>query len=616
MAVCPAVDVRRVVVKTDVIASADVHISIQTTERVKRVERAQVDVLPIPRLRLPGSVRAVAKRVPIRCVGRLRRALAGLVALRSLDVVHVAIGKISLVEIVALHRLQRKVEAPHIAVELRRACLCRVVDDAPMHVVRPQRRQSADFKHPVRQRFLHTSRAAMDGAPRAGVCVERHGVPRLVILAPVVLYPDVACAIKKQRPLVFPAHIDGALPAVLELDVIIHFTVIDECCGEPHIVERVVVLRVIHVRVVRDEMPRLELRDRRRRERLHRPASTARSRLKRPAPRRHAVVNKVREVRLLIVRVRHSHAAAKCVGGGNAIPHKAAMRLRGGGDRRRKNTVARDCVAVCAAIVHRHARPACCVGRVGFPDVTSGNYSLRLQRHRRHAVCIRDARSDHHGLPRERKIRRVRDIANCRRCNARKCRVCRTRSLRQRHFRGTAPRTAEVVFQRRMNQLNARSRARCGSRPRKTFREIHVVHFHICSVAQLDRLTGFLQLANPLSERRNPISRLKHRAIRSDDHVAARRNRRRRREQKIHRIHKPPASHVHRGRRRIPQLDKLAVLRPVARLVKDFVDDDRRFRRRRKTQRRGPGRARCVGRSRPEKVRRRRREIVRQSSER
>ena len=292
------------------------------------------------------------------------------------------------------------------------------------------------------------------------------------------------------------------------------------------------------------------------------------------------------------------------------------MRLRGSGNGRGKNAVAREHVAVGAGIVHRSGRPACRIGRVGFADVTSGLHGLRLQRHRSHAVCIRDARRNHHRLSRERKIRRVNDIANGRRCDAHKCRIRRARSLRQRHIRGTAPRTAEIVFERRMNQLNARSRARCGSRPRKTFREIHIVHLHIRSVAQLDRLAGFFQLTNPLPERCKTIRRLKPRTIRRDDHVSASRNRRRGREQKIHRIHKAPASHAHCGSRRIPQFDKLRVLRPVARLVEDFIDDNWRFRLRRKTQRRRPSRARSIGRSRAEKVSRRRREIVRQTAER
>ena len=60
------------------------------------VEGGQVDVRAIPCFRLAGGIYASTESIPVRCIGRLCRALMLLISLRTFDVVDITVGQATL----------------------------------------------------------------------------------------------------------------------------------------------------------------------------------------------------------------------------------------------------------------------------------------------------------------------------------------------------------------------------------------------------------------------------------------------------------------------------------------------------------------------------------------
>ncbi len=134
------------------------------------------------------------------------------------------------------------------------------------------------------------------------------------------------------------------------------------------------------------------------------------------------------------------------------------------------------------------------------------------------------------------------------------------------------PRTAEVVVEGRMDQLNARTAAaRCGG-PGKPGAVTHFIHHRSGRVPDLDAIATVLQHTDPGAQRRESVFGPKLGGILRDHPKPARGNAFARRKHVLDAVLDPPAGQVHLGGTCIVQFNELLLPGGIRGIILDFVD--------------------------------------------
>ena len=345
----------------------------------------------------------------------------------AFHVVHVSIRIIAFFEetpVLLLHRQPQPVKVVLILVARNR--FARVVNDAELQLHRSQSICAGQVIQLVADRLEQALLAAMQEVALLDVGAKAQAPPgSLQFPTPVVRHFKIVAAVEAELHRVLAHRVAPHAAATAEADVVVHLAVHDHGAGPEIIVAAVSVVR--QTRRPAHGLGKLvalgdELIDRQpvhllRRYGERHAVRPRIARLHRAAPGGDAVIDEVGKVRLWIVRVGHAHRTRTGVRDRDAITDQPPVRLHGRRNLGGERVVACREITGGAEVVHRHGNPVggVGVGRVGQLDVSARIHNLIFQRHRAHAVGVRDLGGDLHRHAARRLLGRVLDLADLRR---------------------------------------------------------------------------------------------------------------------------------------------------------------------------------------------------------